>query len=170
MYLNFVFISLQYIAHLSGISSHKFSSNATGACMSNSTNLTIFRSFVKSCLTCPVLRHSLRQVDARTRQGLRRLGVYVTEEWLWKLGAARFSAFRRPSIDELDTVQLMRDLQSRHMSFRSATSATPADPGRNKDFWPFVLAVNEVGQMSVRLSRMFIWYRVHQPGGGRLKL
>ena len=83
-----------------------------------------------------------RQVDGRTSRGLRRLSVYVTEEWLWKLGAARFSAFGRPGVDELDTVGFMKDLQSRYLGHRTAASTAAHSP--DIDFRPFIIAVNEV--------------------------
>ena len=83
-------------------------------------------------------------MDGHTRQALRRLHAHVTEEWLWKLGPAKLSSFRRPCMDELDTFQFLRDLKSRYQACRLSGGAPAAGRSRQLDLVPFVTAVNQV--------------------------
>ncbi|XP_043196497.1 uncharacterized protein LOC122367469 [Amphibalanus amphitrite] len=105
------------------------------------------------------------QVDSPSRQALRRLGTYVTEEWLWKFGPAKMSVHRRPCMDELDTFQLMRDLKSRYQACRDDASADT--PRAQRDFVALVAAVNQVlrdtdSELEVGQEGLLCWPRMRK--------
>ena len=107
------------------------------------------RPFIADCgcgaryTTAPPPRLAV-QVDGHTQKALRRMHWHVTEEWLWKLGPAKLSVFRRPCMDELDSFQFVRDLKSRYQSCRAAAGAPAAGQGPELTLVPFVTAVNQV--------------------------
>ncbi|KAF0287303.1 hypothetical protein FJT64_014228 [Amphibalanus amphitrite] len=105
------------------------------------------------------------QADSPSRQALRRLGTYVTEEWLWKFGPAKMSVHRRPCMDELDTFQLMRDLKSRYQACRDDASADT--PRAQRDFVALVAAVNQVlrdtdSELEVGQEGLLCWPRMRK--------